>query len=778
MPIHRLTSIGGEYASPEREAAFRAERLPETIRHVRLILVVSVVLNGLFLLSDWRFYGTPHFAVAVTARLCVVVASAWCLWAAARATDFPTLQRAMIAWEIATGLAVAFLCSTHSDLALFVALMLPAVFMLALPTRFLWTMICGNACAITLLAVYLLPPPLPSTAIGLVLAVGVSNIAVLLFVMRSNRLRRLEWTATQAERRANDELAASRLLFETMFKAVPVPIVVSRQSDGQIVATNDAGTTFFGVPRGASLTSYRTRDLVDPNDLRLIQALLNERGSARDLELGVNTIGGDRRDILLSVEAVNAYGVPCIISSLVDITSRKAVEERIRVTANHDVLTGLPNRALFQATLDTVLASAEATQGQVGLIILDLDAFKEVNDTLGHEAGDTLLKEVGQRLSGAVAPGDLVARLGGDEFVIIAPSGGRDARPRCIHDLAANILAALSPTMPVAGRILAPRASLGLALYPEHAANPTDLFTNADLALYAAKASGRNRATLFVPALRASIEDRVTVAREMRSALVEGGLIPFYQPKVNLATGAVVGFEALARWEHPTRGLLAPAAFATVFDDSEIGMAVGQCLMRKIFADVAGWIALGLDPGRVFLNLSSAQFAQGDLAERLLADLDSAGLPRDRIGIEVTETVLLGGHGDRVSPVLDTLHAAGIRVALDDFGTGYASLTHLKQYPVDEIKIDRSFVRDLERDANDAAIVAAVLQLGHSLRIDVTAEGVETEAQALFLEREGCTFVQGYLYSKPMPKSRVPWFLQNRPDLASRAEADAVRRQA
>lgn len=778
MSINRLSSIGGEYASPEREAAFQAERLPETSRHIRLCFLFSIVLNSLFLLSDARFYGQPHFAVAITARLCVVFGSMFCLHAASRATAFPELQRVMIVWETVTALAVAILCSTRSDLALFVALMLPAVYMLVVPTRFRWTVIVGSGCAILLLAGYLLPPPLSPTAFGIVLAVGVSNTAVLLFVVRANRLRRLEWTATQAGRRANEDLAESRRLFETMFKAVPIPIVVSRQSDGQVVDANDAGTAFFGIPRGKSLNAYRTRDLVDINDLRRVQARLDAEGSVRDMEIEVRTVQGDRRDILLSVEAVVASGTPCIISSLVDITSRKAVEERIRIAANHDVLTGLPNRGLFHATLDSVLISAQGENGRVGLILLDLDAFKEVNDTLGHGAGDALLKEVGRRLSGAVAPGDLVARLGGDEFVIIAPCGEAGTSDRCIHDLAAHILEALSPPMAVGGRILAPRASLGLALYPAHADNPMDLFTNADLALYAAKASGRNRATLFVPELRARIEERVTIAREMRIALVEGGLVPFYQPKVDLATGAIVGFEALARWQHPTRGLIAPAAFATVFDDSEIGIAVGECLMRQIFADVAAWIDLGLDPGRVFLNLSSAQFAQGDLAERLLAALDETGVPHARIGVEVTETVLLGGHGDRVCPVLDTLHAAGIRVALDDFGTGYASLTHLKQYPVDEIKIDRSFVRDLERDANDAAIVAAVLQLGHSLGIDVTAEGVETEAQALFLENEGCTYVQGYLYSKPMAPSRVPWFLQNRPDLSGGADALAVRRLA
>lgn len=770
MSINRLSAIGGEFASREREAAFQADRLAETMRHVRLCLLSSIILNTLFLLSDWRFYGQSHFIVAVSARLSVVVASLFCLQAAARAKDFSTLQRIMLVWEAVAAIGVAILCSSRSDLALFVTLMLPAIYMLVVPIRFGWTLIGGNLCSAALLTGYLLPPPLPPTTLGLILAVVIANTAVLLFVVRSNRLRRLEWSATQLARRANDDLAESRRLFETMFKAVPIPIVVSRRSDGQIVDANDAGTIFFDVAPGGSLTSYKTSVFVEPEELRLVRARVDAEGSVRDIEVGVTTLQGDRRDVLLSMETVDAYGAHCVISSVVDITSRKAVEERIRVAATHDMLTGLPNRALFHATLDAKLTAARQDKGQIGLILIDLDAFKEVNDTLGHDAGDTLLKEVALRLRSAIEPGDLVARLGGDEFVIIARCDRDGTNHRCIHELASDILAALAPLLAVGGRILAPRASLGLALYPEHADNPTDLFTNADLALYAAKASGRNRAMLFVPALRADIEERVTIAREMRTALTEGGLVPFYQPKMALDTGMIVGFEALARWRHPTRGLLAPAAFATIFDDSEIGIAVGECLRRQILADIRAWIDLGLDPGRVFLNLSSAQFAQGDLAECILADVDRMGLPTDRIGIEVTETVLLGGHGNRVKPVLETLHAAGIRVALDDFGTGYASLTHLKQYPVDEIKIDRSFVRDLQRDTDDAAIVTAVLHLGQSLRIDVTAEGVEVEEQALFLRSEGCTYAQGYLYSRPMPASRVPWFLENRSAVAVDAE--------
>lgn len=769
---HRLRAIGGEFVSVEREGAFQQERLSETLRHARLIFLGGVLLNTLFLLSDWRFAGQTHFWVAVPARLGIILVSILSLLATWNVASFGRLQVVMVTWEILVAGAVALLCSSRSDIALFVILLLPAIYMVVMPTRFLWSVTTSAIASVALTAGYFLPAPLPSTAFGICLAVLTSNTAMLLFVVRSNRLRRLEWMATQAERRANTELADSRRLFETMFKAVPIPIVVSRADDGQIVDANDAAKRFYGLHDGDLLTRYTTHDLIDEPTRRLIQAELDRTGTANEIEVTTGASGRVHRDAMLSAVTVEMEGATRIISSLVDMTSRKAVEERIHLAAQRDVLTGLPNRALFQTTLDAALSRAEASGERVGLILIDLDAFKEVNDTLGHDAGDAVLKEVARRLGKAVGPQDLVARLGGDEFVVIASCEKDRHQPsRRIHALSRAILDVLKPAMGVSGRVVSPRASLGLALYPEHAASPTDLFTNADLALYAAKAAGRNRATLFVPALRADIEHRVSVAREMRSALEVGGLIPHYQPKIDLATGRIVGFEALARWQHPSRGLLSPASFATVFDDAEIGIAVGQVLARQIFADIAGWIAQGYDPGRVFLNLSSAQFAQDNLAEGLIADLSAAGLAHDRIGVEVTETVLLGGHGDRVSAILSTLHRAGVRVALDDFGTGYASLTHLKQYPVDEIKVDRSFVRDLERDPNDAAIVTAVVQLGQNLGLDVTAEGVETEAQAAFLHEQGCAYAQGYLYSKPMPQSRVPWFLNKYGGKAASPEA-------
>jgi predicted signal transduction protein with EAL and GGDEF domain len=365
-----------------------------------------------------------------------------------------------------------------------------------------------------------------------------------------------------------------------------------------------------------------------------------------------------------------------------------------------------------------------------------------------------------------------VARLGGDEFVLVIPGPANGPAAIVLLEMVGQaVLEVLRAPLPLRDRVVSPRGALGLASYPEHATTPADLLKNADLALYAAKTEGRNRAVLFAPAMRASVERRVEIARQVRGAIADGMLVPYYQPKMRLETNEVVGFEALARWLHPTKGLLSPEAFATAFEDRDIAIALGERILRQVVDDLGGWIARGLEPGHAAVNLASAQFAQSDLAERILGILAAARVPPNRLMIEVTETVLLGKSADRVASVLDRLHGAGLRIALDDFGTGYASLTHLKQFPVSEIKIDRSFVRGVERNAGDAAIVAAVAQLGRNLGLDVTAEAVETDGQAQFLRQQNCTFAQGYLFAKPMAASRIPWFL------AAHAETGLSRRR-
>ena len=754
MPSRYLTPIGGEFLDPEREAAFQAERLPETIRHTRLLFLLSAALNALFFISDWRFYGEPHFYAAISARMAVVLISVFCFWTVSRATSFVQAQRSMIAWEWITGAAVAILVSSHSDLALFFVLMLPSIYYLAVPTSFRWSVTSGVACSAMMLAGYMLPAQPGPTAIDLILAVIMLNVALSLVVARSNRLQRTEWLATQSERRAKEELADSKAIFQTMFKSVPIPLLIVR-SDGTIVETNDAVVRYLGTTPEA--LGIRTTDefYVDPDDRKDFLDIVMRDGQASNFETRIRLADGAIRTVLLSGMALDIRGERHIMAGVIDISDRKAAEERIWRAASHDALTNLPNRAYFQSRLEQMLAQAERNGTNVSLLLVDLDHLRTVNDTFGHDAGDALIKQVADRLSLMVRDCDIVARLGGDEFVIVLePSGPRDA-----HGLAERILADLRRPFLHEGAILSGQASIGIATYPDHDKQPSDLMKDADLALKAAKAQGRNRAVIYSREMRQHIDQKATTIRDIQEALRQGQIIPFYQPKVDLKTGRVIGFEALARWHHPIHGLLTPGSFTQAFEDAELSITFGEAMIRRVAADIRTWLDQGIDCGRVAVNLSTAQFNWVGLAKRFLNILHGAGVPSERLEVEITETVFLGRSTTHVAMALKQFQENGVRIALDDFGTGYASLVHLKQFPIDDIKIDRSFVKDLERDADSAAIVLAVIELGMSLGKNVIAEGVETIEQAGFLREKGCPQAQGNLYAAPMPAASIPHFL-------------------
>jgi predicted signal transduction protein with EAL and GGDEF domain len=379
-----------------------------------------------------------------------------------------------------------------------------------------------------------------------------------------------------------------------------------------------------------------------------------------------------------------------------------------------------------------------------------------VNEALGHDAGDALLQEVAERLSLLASDRDCIARLGGDEFVIIlaAPS------PKTVEILADRILTELRRPFAHKENLLPCQVSIGIASYPDHDRQPSDLMKDADLALQTAKALGRNRAVPYSRDMRDQLEERASIAYDIQEALRQGQIVPFYQPKVDLRTGRAIGFEALARWHHPVHGLLAPASFPAAFEDPELSVALGEHMVRHVAADIRAWLDQGIDCGRIAVNLSTAQFHWIGLAKRFLDILHAAQVPNDRLEVEITETVFLGRSTAHVVMALKQFQENGVRIALDDFGTGYASLLHLKQFPIDDIKIDQSFVRDLEHDPDSAAIVLAVIELGASLGMDVIAEGVETVGQASFLREKGCSQAQGYLYAQPMAAGRVPHYLK------------------
>ncbi|NIX75067.1 putative bifunctional diguanylate cyclase/phosphodiesterase [Microvirga terricola] len=758
MPHRTLTPFGGEFLAPEREAAFQTERLPETLRHVQLLFLLSAVLNSLFFLSDWRFYGQPHFYAAIPARVVVVAIALICLWTVRRSRSFAQAEKSMIAWEWVNSAAVAVLVSSHSDLALFVVLMLPSIYYLALPTSFRWSIISGIACSAMMFGGYMLPEPASDTTTGLFLAIVMLNLALFLVVSRSNRLQRLEWMATQAERRTKEELIESRTMFETMFKTVPIPLLVVRM-DGSLVATNDAAVRYMGAT--ADALGIKTIDelYVEPNDRNAFLDALRKDGQVSNFETRVRLADRSIHTVLLAGATIDIGGEPHIMTGVIDITERKSTEERVWRAASHDPLTGLPNRAFFQSRLEQSLAQAERNGTRINLFLIDLDNLKSVNDTLGHDAGDILIKKTASRLHRMMRENDTVARLAGDEFAIIVVDPFPLEDPQT---LAEQILADLRRPFAYRDGHLASQASIGIASYPHHDRAPSELMRDADLALYAAKAMGRNRTVVYSPDMREKVEQRASITRDIREALRQGQIVPFYQPKIDLQTGKVVGFEALARWHHLDQGLLTPAAFQTAFEEPELSIAVGEQILKQVAADIRKWLDEGIDCGTIAVNLSPAQFNWIGLAKRFLEIIQAAGVPPERLAVEITETVFLGSTASHVVTALKEFHDNGIRIALDDFGTGYASLVHLKQFPIDDIKIDQSFVKDVESDADSAAIVLAVIELGTSLGMEVIAEGVETIGQVDFLRRGGCTQAQGNFYAAPMSSCQVAHFLNRR----------------
>ena len=441
-----------------------------------------------------------------------------------------------------------------------------------------------------------------------------------------------------------------------------------------------------------------------------------------------------------------------LILSMRDITERRVADERIRWAATHDTLTGLPNRTLFQERLDEAMARAMAASGRVGLLLLDVDEFKRINDTLGHGAGDALLKELSERLKAVVDDNTLVARLAGDEFVILLENfaGVPD-----VEAIARTALERLREPFPYEGHILDCRASIGASVYPDHASDASELFKYADISLYTAKKSARGGLEVFRPEMRAEMQRRVSMLHLAREALESNQIFPFYQPKVDLNSGEIKGFEALLRWRHGFQGIQPPGMISAAFEEFELAVGLGQRMLKCVLQDMRCWLDMGIEFGHVAINASAAEFRHNNFAERILEGLRESRIPNSRLELEVTETVFLGAGADYVERALRTLSAEGIRIALDDFGTGYASLSHLKQFPVDTLKIDRSFVQNLESSASDAAIASAVASLGRNLGIAVVAEGIETSAQADYLRSQGCNIGQGYLYGKPMPASDV-----------------------
>ncbi|WP_175493752.1 putative bifunctional diguanylate cyclase/phosphodiesterase [Microvirga guangxiensis] len=428
------------------------------------------------------------------------------------------------------------------------------------------------------------------------------------------------------------------------------------------------------------------------------------------------------------------------------IAELRESEAQAHHLAFHDVLTGLPNRAMFDQSLDRTLASA-GPQGRLAILMLDLDRFKHVNDTLGHQAGDAVVREFGQRLALLLRGSDTIARLGGDEFAIVLSgiNGHEDVERVCVR-----ILEAVRQPFEIAGKQAFVGVSIGVALAPDAGLERVDLMRKADIALYQAKSEGRDAYRIFTAAMDETVKVRSTIEEELRLALVTGSdLRLFYQPQVDVDGQSIIGLEALVRWHHPTRGMIAPHQFIAIAEETGLISSLGEWVLRQACLASKRWPDL-----TIAVNLSPVQFRSSGLAEQLIGIVREAGADPRRIEFEITESLLLDD-SDLSRCALKTLRQEGFKIALDDFGTGYSSLSYLRRFEVDKIKIDRSFVQHLGQQDESMAIVTAIVTLCRAMGLTVTAEGVETEDQKRFLSQTGCSEMQGFLFSHALPEEQI-----------------------
>lgn len=575
-------------------------------------------------------------------------------------------------------------------------------------------------------------------------------------------------------KQAEEALRQAEEKYRAIFEDAVVAIFQSTP-DGRYTIANPAMARMLGYDSPeelvTSITDISQQVYVDPKNREEFKRLLTKQGTVSDFECQIYRKDGSKMWISANARAVFKAGVLVGYDGMnEDITDRKVAEERVQYLAYYDALTDVPNRTLLQDRLSKALASARRQKDKVALLFLDLDRFKNINDSLGHALGDFLLQKVGERLKRWAREQDTVARLGGDEFLIVL------TRIRDVADAAVaaeRLMAAMTNEFIVQGNPLSISCSLGISIFPDHGESGEILIKNADAAMYSAKEKGRNNFRFFTEKMNAEVEERLTLENSLRLALERNELFLVYQPQMDMATGNIIGLEALLRWQHPELGLVPPDRFIRIAENSGLIMPIGEWVLRTACSQTRKWQDEGHAAVSVAVNVSAVQFRQEDFCNLIRRVLQETGLAPQYLELELTESLLLA-NADVTFSVLQELKAMGLTLAIDDFGTGYSSFSYLRQFRVSKLKVDRSFVRDVAVNPDDAAITSGIISMAKSLNLKVIAEGVETEAQMSFLRAHQCDEIQGYYFSKPLTVDKVADKLRsNHSDPKFRARASA-----
>ena len=559
-------------------------------------------------------------------------------------------------------------------------------------------------------------------------------------------------------RSARQRLAESELRYRRMFETASDGIVLLDRESGRITDVNPALTKMINLAPSQLLgrTFGETKPFSSNPSCRRVLDELRHQDHVRFEDWILETGRGTSVNVEVNGSLYKAATTTVIQCNLRDITDRKEAEARIRYMALHDALTGLPNRTLFEDRLDNAIAQARRHQAPVAVLMLDLDRFKNINDSLGHHVGDELLEQVAARLRACLRESDTAARLGGDEFAISLPelASIEDAKT-----VAEKILEVLQEPFQVEQHELNIGGSIGIARYPDDGTDHATLLRAADAAMYDAKAQGRGIYRFFTPELNEAAQLRHMLVNEVRHACQRGEFLLYYQPQLSLTSQQISGVEALLRWEHPKHGIISPALFIPLLEEIGLMKDVGEWVLRTACRQNAEWQVQGLPPMRTAVNLSAQQFYRGDIVKTVAAALEESGLAPEWLELELTESLTLDDSETTIE-IMNELKNLGVSLTLDDFGTGWSSLSYLRRFPLDRIKIDRSFMRDVTTHENAAAVVHSILNLAQSLGLSCIAEGVETAEQLQYLQQQLCAEMQGFLFSHPLPASEMPTLLR------------------